>query len=219
MHPSTAFKDYFSEIVRKDLARGIPHPTLGPKLTNGVFGVSGRKTFPSLVRRYGILPDDSCVDYGCGTLRVGVHAITYLSPHRYWGMDISELFLAEGLKLIGSDLAREKAPHLRVISRATIAEAAAAKPKLVFSANVLLHVHPDELSEYLTNILTIIGGTGVGAITGSWNTSRTSQMARQTWVHSEKVLRVATRSAGGQIVFYPTKTIGEGSMSGLMELR
>ena len=51
----------------------------------------------------------------------------------------------------------EKQPHLRVISDASVAEAAAAKPSLLFSEKVLIHVHPDELVQYFRNVLRIIG--------------------------------------------------------------
>jgi hypothetical protein len=217
-YPSAAFKDYFLEIVRKDLGRGLPHPTLGPNLSREPFGSAGQKTFPSLARRYGITPDDTCVDYGCGTLRVGVHAIKYLDPRRYWGMDISDFFLAQGLELIGGDLVRDKTPNLRVISPETVAEVAAAKPKLLFSVNVLLHVHPDELREYLGNIVNIIGASGTGAIAGVWSKTRTTQIARQSWVHSKSRLREATEAAGGSATFIPRIPRGH-QANGLIEIR
>jgi SAM-dependent methyltransferase len=217
-HPSAPFKDYFLEIVRSDFARGLPHPTLGDNLSSGAFGISGRKTFPSLVRKYCIAPDDTCVDYGCGTLRVGVHAIRYLNPGCYWGMDISARFLAQGLELIGSELARMKSPNLRVISPATIGEAAAAKPKFLFSVNVLLHVHPGELSEFMANILSIIRGKGLAVVTGEWSEVRTIQKARQSWIHSEADLREAVQTAGGHTVFVSRATHGDRTR-GLIEIR
>jgi hypothetical protein len=44
-------------------------------------------------------------------------------------------------------------------------EAAEAKPALLVSLKVLIHVHPDELYEYFGNILTIIGDSGRAIIT------------------------------------------------------
>jgi hypothetical protein len=217
-YPSATFKDYFLELVRSDFARGLPHPTLGRKLSRDAFGVSGQKTFPSLARRYCIAPEDTCVDYGCGTLRVGIHAIKYLNPRCYWGMDVSDFFLAQGLDLIGSDLARNRVPNLRVISPETVAEVAAAKPKLLFSVNVLLHVHPGELREYLANIVSIIGESGTGVITGDWSDSRTTQIARQSWVHSRSSLRKATQAAGGSATFIPRSMRGNRT-NGLIEVR
>jgi len=200
-HPLADFKDYFLEIAHSDLAQGRPHPTLGRNLSGSPFPTSGKKTFPSLARRYGIGPHDTCVDYGCGTLRVGLHAIRYLNPSRYWGMDISEVFLAEGLELIGSELVATKRPNLRVISPSTLAEAAAAKPKFLFSVNVLLHVHPGELPEFMTNILSIIQGNSLAVVTGEWTERRTRQVARQSWIHSKADVRQAVRAAGGHALF------------------
>jgi hypothetical protein len=217
-HPLADFKDYFLEIAQSHLARGLSHPTLGHNLSGGAFATSGQKTFPSLARRYGIEPDDTCVDYGCGTLRVGVHAIRYLNPSRYWGMDISTFFLAQGLELIGNELALKKFPNLRVISPATIAEAAAAKPKFLFSVNVLLHIHPSEISEFFANILSIIRCNGLAVVAGQWTEGRTIQVARQSWIHSEADLRKAVQSAGGHAIFVTRSSYGR-RIRGLMEVR
>jgi hypothetical protein len=133
-------------------------------------------------------------------------------------MDISSPFLAQGLELIGTEIARTKRPNLRVISPESIAEVAAVKPKLVFSVNVLLHVHPDELSGYLTNILALIGNTGAGVITGDWHKSRTTQVARQSWIHSEASLREAAEVAGGSLKFIQ-RAIRNDRVNGFLEIR
>jgi len=195
---SASFKDYFAEIVQKHIQSGRAHPTLGDNLAGKTFGVSGHRSFMLLARRYGIQPSDVCVDYGCGTLRVGLHAIEYLKPGCYWGLDVSDFLLNRGRELIGADLEHRKAPNLRVISGSSLREAAAAHPKLVFSISVLVHVHPDELSEYFTNILSLIDGNGVGMITTEWTGGDTYQTARQSWVHSVTTLRDA---APGNLTF------------------
>jgi len=53
---------------------------------------SGRWAFSQLLSE-GLKPDDVLVDYGCGTLRMGLHAIRYLAPGNYWGLDINEKVL------------------------------------------------------------------------------------------------------------------------------
>jgi hypothetical protein len=195
---SASFKDYFAELAQKNIQSGRTHPTLGDNLAGEKFGVSGHQTFMLLTRRYGIQPGDICVDYGCGTLRVGVHAIEYLDPGCYWGLDISDFLLNEGRKLIGPSLEHSKAPNLRVISESSLREAVAAHPKLVFSISVLVHVHPEELSEYFTNIVSLIDGNGVGVVTTEWTEGETYQTARQSWVHSATTLRNA---APGNLTF------------------
>lgn len=217
-HPSAPFTDYFAEIARKDVERRRAHPTLGGNLSGDPFGTSGRETFLKLVRRYNIEPQDVCVDYGCGTLRVGVHAIEYLNPGCYWGLEITDFFLSQGRELIGSRLENDKAPNLRVISAASVGEAAAAEPKILFSISVLMHVHPDELSAYMANIISIIGEAGLGVVAAQWTDAGTIQIGRQSWVHSEPSLRDAVEIAGGSAKFIEREKRPD-CVSGAIEVR
>lgn len=148
----------------------------------------------------GLKPGDACVDYGCGTLRVGLHVISYLGPGSYWGLDIADFLLDEGRKLIGDELWAEKRPQLRVISPQAVAEASAAKPAMLFSSAVLLHVHPDELAEYVGNILTIIGSNGQAIIDAHLNEDETIQYSGRSWAHAVPVLEKMITDMGGNMV-------------------
>ena len=128
------------------------------------------------------------MDYGCGTLRMGVHAIRFLERGRYWGFDIDQALLDEGARLIGAEM-EKKAANLRVISASTVREAADATPAFLVSLKVLIHVHPDELDEYFGNILTIIGTSGRAILTGKWSSGEPFQFARQSWAHSLERLK------------------------------
>jgi SAM-dependent methyltransferase len=198
-NPGATFKSYFAGIVKDDLAYGRWHPSLGHRWT-GTLG----ELNPLLKRR--LQPDDVCVDYGCGTLRVGVRAIRFLERGCYWGLDIDQALLDEGAQLIGPEL-ESKAPNLRVISPATVREAADAKPALLFSLKVLIHVHPDELNEYFENILTIIGESGRAIITGKWSPDRTFQLGRQSWAHSLHGLTEIVARKGGRLTLLQEKTL------------
>ena len=145
---------------------------------------------------FGLRPGDSCVDYGCGN-RVGIHAINYLGKGAYWGLDISDFLLGEGCKLIGETLWQEKQPHLRTISDASVAEAAAAKPSLLFSEKVLIHVHPDELEQYFGNVLRIIGLSGQAIIRGKWNDKRTIKYSSMSWAHSISTIKNLVSAQAG----------------------
>src|SRR5262245_25789188 len=76
-HPQATFKDYFAAIAKDDLAHGRQHPSLGEHLKWGDRSELGGASFKRLLK-YGITPQDAFVDYGCGTLRMGVHAIRFL---------------------------------------------------------------------------------------------------------------------------------------------
>jgi len=127
-------------ILEPRFLHGKRHPSLGPNLIGRPFGRSGLSGL-RVLKEYGLRPDDVCVDYGCGTLRVGIHLINYLKPGNYWGFDAEKL-LREGTKLIGEHLIAEKAPHLRVISPEAIAEVAREKPRLLYSRGVLISCPP-----------------------------------------------------------------------------
>ena len=187
-------------------------------MTIGDPSESGRQTFDLLVSRYHIEPGDVCVEYGCGTLRVGRHAIAYLEPGHYWGLDIAQSFLDGGLALIGADVAAQKIPALRVISELSVAETAAAKPKFLYSISVLMHVHPDELLEFMRNIVTIVGEQGFGVIAAQWTDTDTRQIGRQSWVHSFSALRAAVDASGGVGEFIE-RNVRSDRVSGVIELR
>jgi hypothetical protein len=197
-NPGGTFKDYFVELERESVAGSRVHPTLGENLRDGVFGKVGERQF-NLVLKHGLTPDDACVDYGCGTLRVGVHAIRYLNCGRYWGLDVDQSLLDVGRRLIGPELVSEKRPHLHVISPSAIKEVADARPALLFSVAVLIHVHPDELEEYFQNILTIIGHSGKAIVTGKWSASKTFQFSEKSWAHSRPLMGDVVDRLGGRL--------------------
>jgi SAM-dependent methyltransferase len=193
-------REFYAEKAERKLRRGKPHRTLGGNLRHRDFGVSGKILFDKLATFTGLKPEDACVDYGCGTLRVGIHVIEYLEPGRYWGLDVSEFLLDQGRELIGERLLTEKRPNLRVISPAAIEEVALAKPKLLFSNRVLNHVQPEELSEYFGNLLRIIGSSGQAVVTGKWSAGETVPLrGGKSWAYSLPTLREHVEAAGGSL--------------------
>lgn len=185
--PGRSFKDFFLEDLQSKWATGRPHPTLGANLAKKRFGEDAE--FLGKLVGYGLEPDHVCVDYGCGTLRIGVHVISYLERDRYWGLDIGDLVLDEGKILIGDKLIAEKRPRLRVISPECVAEVAAVKPALLFSVRVLQHVHPEDIAEFFENVVTIIGASGQAIIRSRLSEEETVRYGDKNWAHSAAVIR------------------------------
>jgi hypothetical protein len=210
-NPSRTFKDYFAETVKTKLDEGKPHHTLGANLIEGDYKALGLRAFKLLLKA-GLKPDDVCVDYGCGTLRIGRHVIGYLRPSAYWGLDIADFLLEEGRKLIGEELWSTKRPNLRVITPQAVAEATAAKPAMVFSFAVLHHVHPQELAEYVGNLMTLIGNEGQGIIEALLNDRETVQYSGRSWVHATPMLVEMFAARGGKIL-----VLNEGNATELEE--
>lgn len=180
------FKELYADSALSLIREGGVHPTLGPKLRGEPFGVNGLPTFQKFVR-LGVRPDHTVVDYGCGTLRIGVHLIRYLEPGRYWGFDIHEGILDIGRGLVGKDLIDSKKPNLRLIGPDTIAQAAAAAPDFVFSVGVLLHVHPTDLGEYFGNIRKLLEAGGRGLVTARV-AEKTVHYWERSWAYAREEL-------------------------------
>lgn len=48
------------------------------------------------LKKHGLSSEKTLLDIGCGSLRLGARAADYLSPHNYWGTDISADLLDAG---------------------------------------------------------------------------------------------------------------------------
>jgi hypothetical protein len=197
-NPDKSFAAFYAETSAKKRREGLPHANLGANLTTGEFALSGVQFFDKIVE-LGLKPEHTLADYGCGTLRIGVHAMNYLEPGCYWGLDVSDDFLEQGRELVGGALLEEKKPHLCVISPRSVAQAAAAAPHMVISTKVFNHVHPDELAEYFHNIMQIAGSSGRAVITGKWSEGKTVQHKARGWSHSLETMHHLVNCEGGSL--------------------
>jgi hypothetical protein len=210
----------YSSRAERQLKKGKPHRTLGGNLRDREFGISGSNLFQTLVQ-FGLKPEDSCVDYGCGTLRIGIHLIRYLNPGGYWGMDVSEFFLDEGRHLVGESLWCEKRPNLRIISAGSIAEAANAHPAMVLSNRVMRHVAPKALPEFLGNISRLIATSGQAIVTAHW-TERAPISLRggKSWAHTLSEIDEIVKAYGCSVEAIPDSTEAvQGITAGILRIR
>lgn len=65
----------------------------------------------------GLKPDNTLLDIGCGSLRLGVHAVAYLNPGRYWGTDLNPLLFEAGYvrEIVPAGLA-DKLPRQNLVA-------------------------------------------------------------------------------------------------------
>jgi hypothetical protein len=165
-NPGKSFADFYAADVEGKIRRGKHHFTLGlrgwePRDHSPVgwdeelFASRGLEIWQQILV-FGLEPQMRCVDYGCGSLRLGQHAMRYLEPGNYYGIDVVETFINEGLKLIDPKLLEEKRPHLGVIDDATLRKVGDWDPDFIFSNAVLQHVPPDELGLYFQRLASIM---------------------------------------------------------------
>ena len=79
----------------------------------------GRLQFDYL-RKQGLKPQNSLLDYGCGALRLGRYVIPYLEPGQYYGLDISESIIAYAQRLVARSNLAQCAPSLCPIKESGI---------------------------------------------------------------------------------------------------
>ncbi|MDQ7247040.1 SAM-dependent methyltransferase [Dongia sedimenti] len=203
-HPDGSHGDYYAERIAQRLDRGQGHATLGLQerkrtadSTRGAGGGDldiwqrGSGTFQFL-RAYGLDPLHKVVDYGCGSLRIGMHFIDHLAPKRYWGVDVTRRFFEDGLRLLDERLVAEKAPRLEVISEPTLQAIQDWRPDWVFSVSVLMHVPPAEIETFLRKITELLA-PGARAVILFDRTEQNAQTAPMSWTYSEAFLCEAVR--------------------------
>ena len=198
-NPEAPPNGFFIERKIQALSSGKRHATLGSNLRSGEFQESGKKEFNRLLS-FGLNQNAVCVDYGCGTLRVGQHVIALLEPGKFWGFELHDAFLEKGRSLIGDSVVNEKKPNLKVISHDSIKAAADFKPTFLYSCNVMQKVSPDLLANYLVNITDLIGSWGRAYIFNTkWHGSETVRYGSSSWAHNIMDIRAICTPRGFEV--------------------
>ena len=79
------------------------------EIVGGLWDQMGEHQMAFLKAR-GLRPSDRLLDIGCGSLRLGHHAIAYLEPFGYFGTDINMSLIQAGHAAELDDALRAKAP-------------------------------------------------------------------------------------------------------------
>ncbi len=203
-NPDGSHGDYYAARVERRLDRGHGHATLGlmerQRPTNSTRGSGGGNldiwqrgsgTFRFL-KAYGLEPLHKVVDYGCGSLRIGMHFIDHLAPKKYWGVDVTRRFFEDGLRLLDPGMIAEKDPRLDMLSEETLREIRGWHPDWVFSISVLMHVPPAEVEGFLGKVTGLLA-PGARAVVLFDRTEQNAQTAPMSWTYSEAFLCEALR--------------------------
>jgi hypothetical protein len=157
-HPFAPYERYYAWVVTRKLKRGRAHPAIGPAAK----AARGEREMIEILLQHGLAPHHTFVDYGCGSLRLGRPFIEYLEPGRFWGLDLAQAFLDQGVRYIGSDLHREKRPNLRVIDEAALAAAKNARPDFIGAWHVCGKIPDQILDGFFRKVLGLMhAGTQV----------------------------------------------------------
>lgn len=204
-NPGRPFSDFYVDEVAATLDKGKGHPTLGARgfvpasplaveWTYESFASRGERQWNYYARVTALSPDARCVDFGCGSLRIGQHAIRQLYPGNYWGLDVTDAFVKTGLNLIDPALLETKRPNFSIIADDSIEVVRAWQPKALFANAVIQHVPPVELPTFFSRIARLMAPGAVAAIVFIADASVT-QVKAMSWAYPDDVLMSAVLEA------------------------
>ena len=162
-HPDADHSVFWTNRAAEKIREGGPHNSLGNNIvTNGIsdFWQTGARQAQRLLKIGSVVPSHRVVEYGCGSLRVAGHFIKLLDAGNFFGLDVIPDFYEMGVDNIGQALIEEKRPRMAVISSESVAEASAFQPDFVFAHAVIIHVHPDFVTELFQNLSAIASKPG-----------------------------------------------------------
>lgn len=84
-------------------------------------------------KQAGCKPEHVVVDYGCGSLWIGEACMDYLQLGNYIGLDVSDVFFAEGLACRRTFVATKR-PSVQVISDPVLRDVRVRQPEFTFSS-------------------------------------------------------------------------------------
>jgi hypothetical protein len=209
LHSGSSFADYYARSISAKLEHGKTHKTLigntraAEQVLHQLEESPGQRSrdlnYFEIALENGLRPEHTCIDYGCGSLRVGRHLIDYLDPGHYWGLDIVSDFYEAGKNLLPPGTLDEKRPELHVVSLHSILKARHAQPDFVFSFAVLKHVPPEELERFFANITALMGPETTAVITFS-EAAESSRIGTKIWEYSADDLLESMRLQGAGFV-------------------
>lgn len=197
-NPFGSFEAFYIYDVERRLDAGSVHPTLGLNHRDGdAFGQHGVSTVEFLQSR-GLKAHHRTVDYGCGSLRVGRHLMTFLEPGQYVGMDITDRFYNDGLSELDKAAIARAAPTLRVISEESTAEVAKMGVDFIFSTGVVSHVHPSSLQNYF-DCLWNLSRPGTQIMVRFRASASLERLSGLSWSHPPELLSGFLEAKGARV--------------------
>ena len=109
------------------------------------------------LKKQGLKPQHSLIDFGCGNLRAGVHFIPYLDPGKYTGVDISQGRLQQGWHYIEKLRLQDKKPELILIKDHEMNELKGRTFDVIWCYGVLGHMPIKDIEDMFQKMHRIMG--------------------------------------------------------------
>lgn len=120
------------------------------KEVGGLWEEMGKLQFDFLLLN-GLKPNNSLLDIGCGSLRLGRLVIPYLNPEKYCGVDMQDWLIREGLeKELSDDVLLEKLPSFIVSDSFDFSNIDFA-PDYIMAQSLFSHLNEEDILMCLKN--------------------------------------------------------------------
>lgn len=203
-HPGGSFAEFYVADVERKLRKRRHHSTLGARGWSGTgsreidwdsrsFARRGLVNWRQIVD-LGLQRDMRCVDFGCGSLRLGQHAIRYLAPSNYWGVDLTDSFIDAGIELLSPDVIASNKPRFGIIGDELLAEIREWSPDFIFANAVLQHVRPEELPLFFRRIAAMMAPSSRAYVLFVTD-RRVRRIKAVSWAYPQALLEEHARAA------------------------
>jgi len=139
------YREYYAAVMRVRTA-------YDPKFAvGGRWEEIGRLQFDFL-RARGLQPTHTLLDFGCGSLRGGLHFIRYLEPGHYTGIDISPEALAAGRQFLAQAGLEDRKPVLRLSHGLTFDDFSSQRFDFILAQSVLTHMPRQDIETLFAHV-------------------------------------------------------------------
>ena len=154
-HPGASYAQFYVQETRRQIDAGMmTYSNIGLDVDVRFVKTRAQRILEAF-KRAGCKPHHVVVDYGCGSLWIGEAFMDYLAPGNYVGLDVTDGFYAEALTRFPDGYVAARQPMLRVISEDSLREVRDRRPDFVLSTGVLMHVPPQDLSDYFASVVAV----------------------------------------------------------------
>lgn len=186
------YSEEYVNQVAASIESGNRHGTLSVVLDDPEQARREADFVAETVDAQGLGSTDFCIEYGCGSLRIGEPIMRRLEPGHYIGLDVTDRFWENGIRRLGDAFVETYRPRLQRIDD-QVGELARLDARVVVCVAVLIHIPPPEVEDFLARLASVVGMGSTLILDGRLG-SQTRQVHGRTWHHARtRILQALAR--------------------------
>jgi ubiquinone/menaquinone biosynthesis C-methylase UbiE len=158
-HPGDSYAHFAVSQEAASVSTLAKHATLGQNISDAS-RQQGNQTFLQYRRILGVQHADRVVEYGCGSLRVGLGFVQLLQRGHFFGLDVVPEFFELGRDKPGNEIIKENAVQFHIIDAKGVQLAVDFSADHVYACAVIFHIHPNDVKDAMSNLARLAGKPG-----------------------------------------------------------